>query len=144
MHWSTRLSCWFNSNIFILQESVNQYEEDSYQITKLVWNTHALNFNYCKIGVIYFCKVDMHSASEEQDRRVILLIRCLLLVLAAKCGGSVASRAIRIHNLSQFFCHDVKFPNLLNIHSIDMLCSLQTSNIEPFEYHLVISLYLFF
>jgi hypothetical protein len=89
-----------------------QYAEDSYQITKLVWNTHALNFNYCKTGVIYFFKVDRHSALEEQDRRVLLLIRCLLLVLAAKCDGSVASRAIRITNLPQFLCHDVKFPNL--------------------------------
>jgi hypothetical protein len=89
-----------------------QYAEDSYQITKLVWNIHALNFNYCKTGVIYFCKVDMHSALEEQDRPVLLLIRLLPLVLAAKCDGSVASRAIRIDNLPQFFCHDVKFPNL--------------------------------
>jgi hypothetical protein len=69
-----------------------QYAEDSYQITKLVWNTHALNCNYCKTGVIYFCKVDMHSALEEQDRRMLLVIRCLPLVLAAKCAGSVASR----------------------------------------------------
>ena len=97
---------------FNITEISYQYAEDSYQITKLVWNTHALNFNYCKIGVIHFCKVDMHSALEEQDRSVLLPIRCLPLVLAAKCDGIVASIAIGIHNLPQFFCHDVKFPNL--------------------------------
>jgi len=45
---------------FRITEINYQYAEDSCLIAKLVWNTHALNFNHYKTRVIYFCKAGMH------------------------------------------------------------------------------------
>jgi hypothetical protein len=34
-----------------------QYEEDDFQITIPLRNSHTLNWNYCKTGVNYCCQI---------------------------------------------------------------------------------------
>jgi hypothetical protein len=48
-----------NTNIASTQIRVHKYqqEENDFQITILVGNTHRLNWNYCNTGITYCCKI---------------------------------------------------------------------------------------
>jgi hypothetical protein len=48
-----------NTSIVSTQIRVHnfQYEVDEIQITIPLKNTHTLNWNYCKTGVIYCCQI---------------------------------------------------------------------------------------
>lgn len=54
-----------------LKDHNYQYEEDEYHLIKLLNSTHALKLELLQNWATHFCKSDIHSALEEEDRRVL-------------------------------------------------------------------------